>query len=246
VLDSRAMVAERPVVVVIPARDEAPRIGAVIATVPTFVDHIVLVDDGSDDGTSAAAAGVGDRRLRIVRHRRPRGVGAAIARGFDEARALGAAATAVMAGDGQMRPEDLAPLVRAVIDGGLDWAQGDRIGDPREAARVPRLRRYGIFALASLTRAATGLPVRDAQCGYVCAGPRALALLGATGFWRGYGYPNDVLLRLARAGLRVGFVPVAAVYRGEPSRLRLDQVGRVAARLATAAVARLARRALFE
>src|SRR5579864_3466559 len=99
------------VVVVVPAWDEAPRIGRVILGIPAWVDSIVVVDDASSDGTAEAAREVADPRVEIVRHGNNRGVGAAIVTGYK--RALAARrngpcdAFVVMAGDGQMDPRDL-------------------------------------------------------------------------------------------------------------------------------------------
>ena len=70
------------VAVVVPAFDEERLVGETIRGIPEFVDRIVVVDDASRDGTAAAAEAVGDARVRIIRHERNAGVGAAIATGL--------------------------------------------------------------------------------------------------------------------------------------------------------------------
>src|SRR5579864_9298443 len=105
------------VVVVVPAWDEAPRIGRVLSGIPPWVDAIVVVDDASRDGTTDAARAVLDGRVEVVRHGENRGVGAAIATGYARALALAPAPRdvfVVMAGDGQMDPRDLPLLVTPV------------------------------------------------------------------------------------------------------------------------------------
>src|SRR5437764_14958641 len=99
------MVRGRVVAVVIPACNEADKIAATIRSVPGFVDHIIVVDDGSGDATAAIARSAG--RVDVIVHDRNRGVGAAITTGYGRALDLGADVIAVMAGDGQMDPADL-------------------------------------------------------------------------------------------------------------------------------------------
>src|SRR4051812_19938649 len=97
----------RKIAVVIPAFNEADKIARTIRSVPGFVDHILVVDDASRDGTGALVERIARRRagrgshrgLELLSHARNRGVGAAIATGYRRALALGADATAVMAGD---------------------------------------------------------------------------------------------------------------------------------------------------
>ena len=66
------------VAAVVPAYLEEKHVGRVVETMPELVDHIVVVDDCSPDGTSASAAAVGDPRLVLVRHEVNKGVGGSI------------------------------------------------------------------------------------------------------------------------------------------------------------------------
>src|SRR4029079_13412003 len=113
------MLRGRLVAVVNPACDEADKIAATIRSVPGFVDHVIVVDDGSRDATAAVARRAARRstRIELVVHDRNRGVGAAIVTGYARALALGAHATAVMAGDGQMDTADLPRLLGPVGGG---------------------------------------------------------------------------------------------------------------------------------
>src|SRR6478736_3080520 len=123
----------RSVAVVVPAYNEADKIAATIRSIPGFVDHVIVVDDGSRDATAAvaqrsarrAAGRGGTRQVEVIVHERNRGVGAAIATGYARALARGADATAVMAGDGQMDPADLPRLLAPVLAGEADYAKGD-------------------------------------------------------------------------------------------------------------------------
>ena len=214
------------IVAVVPARDEAPRIARVVATMPEAVDRIVVVDDGSADDTAEVARRA-DPRVEVLRHEPSRGVGGAIVSGYLRARALGAECAVVLAGDGQMDPRDLAAVVAPVLEGRADYVKGNRLAWPGGARVIPLDRLVGIVALAALTRWASGLSIDDAQCGYTAISARALATLDWANVWPGYGYPNDLLIRCAGAGLRVAEVPVRPVYDGAPSRLRLRHVPRI-------------------
>jgi glycosyltransferase involved in cell wall biosynthesis len=206
------------VAVVVPAYREQRLIGRMLGRVPGFVDAIYVVDDASPDGTFEAARHAGGERVFCLRHATNRGVGAAIVTGYRAALADGHDVLAVMAGDDQMHPDDLAPLVTAVLSG-ADYAKGNRFLHV-EARRMPLARRAAGEALSFATRLATGLEVSDSQCGYTALAARAARALPLDELWPRYGYPNDLLGMLAARGLRVSEVPVRPVYADEESGVR--------------------------
>jgi len=209
------------VAVVVPARNEARLIARALAGVPAWVDRIVVVDDASDDATGEVALGLGDGRVRVVRHAQNLGVGAAIATGYGTAFEDGADVAVVMAGDAQMDPADLPALLAPVVRGEADYAKGNRLAHPEVRRRMPLARLAGNHALSTLTRLVTGLAVSDSQCGYTAVTRDAAARAGLGAMWPRYGYPNDVLGRVAAAGLRVRDVVVAPVYADERSGIGL-------------------------
>src|SRR5262249_26687467 len=142
-------------------------------------------------------------RVEVLIHDRNRGVGAALTTGFARSLALGVEATAVMAGDGQMDPADLPGLLAPVVSRQVDHAKGSRFAWPGVWRAMPVVRLIGGGVLSWLTRLASGYwHIGDSQCGYAVASPRALIAIGADLYPR-YGYPNDLLARLAIARLRV-------------------------------------------
>jgi hypothetical protein len=224
------------IAVVVPAFREEERIGETVRRVPGFVEYVIVVDDASDDRTSAEALATGDARLRLVRHATNRGVGAAILSGYGEARALGADIAVVMAGDGQMDPDDLPTLLEPILRDEADYVKGDRLRHPSVWKEMPLHRLVGTATLAWVTRHASGLPaLSDSQCGYTAIGVRAMDCVLREGLWARYGYPNDLLGTLSRYGHRIREVPVKPVYRGEKSGLRawhLFTIGYVVGRVA--------------
>ncbi len=207
------------VAVVIPAYREERLIAKAIVSVPAFVDWIVVVDDASDDGTVAVARNVSDPRLILVTHPVNRGVGASIVTGYRKAMEVGADLMAVMAGDAQMDPADLPRLLAPLAGGQAEYVKGNRFIHP-DARAMPWHRRVAGRGLALLTRAATGLPIDDSQCGYTALCARAARALPLDDLWPRYGYPNDLLGLLAQHSQRVVEVPVRPVYADERSGVR--------------------------
>src|SRR5664279_1821085 len=157
------------VAVVVPAFNEARKIARTLRSIPGFVDHVIVVDDASADGTGRIAQRSQRRGLAVIRHDRNRGVGAAIATGYAAAFEAGADVSAVMAGDSQMDPADLMFLVEPVLAGRADYAKGNRFAWPGVYRVMPLSRAVGNVILSHLTRLASGYwHVFDSQCGYTC------------------------------------------------------------------------------
>jgi glycosyltransferase involved in cell wall biosynthesis len=209
------------IAVVVPAYREERLIARTLRSVPAFVDHVVVVDDGSPDTTAEVARAVDDPRVEVVTHAYNRGVGAALKTGYALALRRGADAVGVMAGDAQMHPDDLRALALPVVRGEVDYAKGDRLSHPTVVRAMPLARYAGNHVLSLLTRLATGLSVRDSQCGYTVIGRHALAAVPLHALWEGYGYPNDLLGWLRLSGARVRDVVVRPLYGDEQSGIRL-------------------------
>ena len=201
------------IAVVIPAFNEELAIAAAVKGVPRYVDHVIVVDDASHDGTAHRAAAQRCGRTEIIRHAANRGVGGAIVSGYRRGLALGAHATAVMAGDGQMDPADLPALLAPIADESADYVKGNRFLHPEIWRAMPPSRIVGNIVLSAATRVTSGYRhVFDSQCGYTAIHRRALACLPLDELWARYGYPNDLLARLHVANMRVVDVPVRPIY----------------------------------
>ena len=171
---------------------------------------IVVVDDGSTDGTSEAARAAG---ARVVRHAQNQGKGCALRSGFGALLEAGADAAVCVDADGQHPPEEAVRLARdpapreALVLGVRDLVKA---GAP--AANVFSNRfsnRFLSFAL--------GRELSDTQCGlrrYPL--PETLALAGRA---QGYSYEAELILRAARLGLQIVEVPVRVIYPAESERV---------------------------
>ena len=211
--------------VVIPAFNADTMIRDVVNTIPGYVDHIIVIDDASTDGTAAVLSTISEPRLVIVTHPRNQGVGAAITTGYREAMQKQCDIIAVMAADGQMDPADLPCLLDAVILRGVDYAKGNRFLHTDVFSAMPPVRLFGNIALSMATKIATGnYRTFDSQCGYTAISADALKKIEYATLWPRYGYPNDMINRCAMAGLRIEDIPVRPVYHDEHSRMNVNKM----------------------
>jgi glycosyltransferase involved in cell wall biosynthesis len=229
------------VIVIVPAYNEAQNIARTLRTLPSFVDHVVLVDDASEDNTLEQARAVADPRVDVISHSHNRGVGAALTTGY----ARSAARTthpqdvfAVMAGDGQMDAADLGRLIDPIVHGDADYVKGNRFTAPDIEAVMPRGRRIGGLFFSFWTSMAIGQPITDSQCGYTALARGACLRLDLERLWPRYGYPNDLLGQLAARKMRIVEVPVRPVYGSETSGLKLRHLPTIAALVARAWIRR--------
>ncbi len=215
------------VFVVVPAFNEAARLPRVLETMPPEVDHVIVVDDASTDGTAQAVEGA----VIVVRHTENRGVGAAIASGYREALSMPGApndAFVVMAGDGQMDPRDLPALTLPIANGVAGYVKGNRFAHAT-ARDMPLTRRIGVEIFSILTSAAVGIPIHDSQCGFTAISRAACEKIDLDALWPRFGYPNDLLGMLARAGITITERPVAALYPHTRNHLGARHVPTIAA-----------------
>lgn len=204
--------------VLIPAHNEEQTIRAVVEGALAHVEHVLVVSDGSTDGTVAALAGL---PVEIVEHAENRGKGLRLAEGFDRAIASGAKAVLTLDADGQHDPDDIPAFLAAARAAPDCLVMGDRFGD---RASIPNGRagpiRFGDFFISW----ATERRIRDAQCGMRLY-PAAL--------WCQTQVPPDershfvfetaILLRAAETGFAFIRVPIKARYKGfvlRPSHFR--------------------------
>jgi len=153
------------IAVVIPAYNEGENVTAVIDRVPDQVcgvaTSVLVVDDGSRDDTSEAAARSG---AVVARHVINRGGGAALRTGYRLMSESGARIVVTLDADGQHRPEEMERLVKPILDGEVDMAHGSRVlGD---ADPNTRSRELGIIFFNRVVSLITRTKVSDCSNGY--------------------------------------------------------------------------------
>lgn len=190
-------------VAVIPALNEATRIDAVVKAALPYVDKVVVVDDGSSDGTGDVARAAG---AFVVRHPENCGAGAATMTGIEAARRLGATNIVTLDADEQHDPKDIPALLGA-LGTGVDVAFANRFG---QRNKIPPIRRIFNAIGNIVTLAATGMWVSDSQCGYKAFGPKAVREIDLR--MNGFEFCTEIVRETVQRKWTYAQVPVKVIY----------------------------------
>jgi dolichol-phosphate mannosyltransferase len=223
----RSEVAAEPqkIGVVLPAHNEAAFLSTVISSLPSWIDHIYLVDDASTDDTPAIAAAIQDPRLTVIRHETNRGVGGAVVSGYARALTDGCDLIVKMDADGQMDAREIQRLLVPLLFGFADYTKGSRFYIARASRPMPWLRRLGSIALSFMTKVATGYwHMFDSQCGFTAIRASYLRVVPLDRLAKDYFFENSMLLWLNVYDARVVDVPITAIYGREVSGIRYWRV----------------------
>jgi glycosyltransferase involved in cell wall biosynthesis len=143
----------------IPAHNARETIGAVVAGTRRHVGYVLVVDDGSEDGTNAEAAQAG---AVVIRHLNNRGKGEALKTGFRFLVAHGFDAVLTLDADGQHNPDDIPGLISRFEEGTAGIVIGTRMAD---RAKIPRYRLIPNLVGNFFLSRASGQSIADSQCG---------------------------------------------------------------------------------
>jgi glycosyltransferase involved in cell wall biosynthesis len=190
---------------IVPAFNEAGSIAEVVSEIRDFDReiHVLVVDDGSTDATSAVAEAAGARVLRLPINL---GIGGAVQAGYLYAFERGFDLAAQVDGDGQHDASELGRLLEPILAGRADLAIGTRFAGG-QSYRAPLTRRIGIALFAGLVSVRVRQRMTDTTSGFRAVNRRGIRLFAAD-------YPHDYpevesVVTAARGDLRVCEVPVA-------------------------------------
>jgi glycosyltransferase involved in cell wall biosynthesis len=207
--------ADGRVLALIPAHDEAARIGPVVAGAARHVP-VLVVDDGSSDDTAALAEAAG---ARLIRQSPNQGKGAALRAGFTRALADGAGAVITLDGDGQHDPAEIPAFVDTRARRTIAGLQSELIVGRRDFRRMPVTRRVANWLGTVVLSAALGRWIPDNQSGYRLVGRRLMAAMLHSGD-SGFAFEVEMIAVCLREGWPIGWVPVRTIYAGERSHIR--------------------------
>lgn len=193
--------------VVIAAHNEARAIRAVVAGLEPLGCEIVVVDDGSEDGTAEALEG---GRCHRLAHAANLGQGAALRTGIEYALGLGARIVVTFDADGQHRPQDVPRLVEPVAAGRCDVALGTRFAPGGGAENIPAAKLWTLRLAVLFTRLSTGLAVTDAHNGLRAIGAEAARKIRVT--QNRMAHASQILSEIRRLRLKFEEVPVTIAY----------------------------------
>ncbi len=212
---------------VIPCYRVERDIQSVLGAIPSYIKHIIVVDDASPDSTAdlVSASAKADPRILLIRHPSNQGVGGAMVTGYRQALELEAQIVVKIDGDGQMDMDHLPKLLHPLIEGKADYTKGNRFRDFKSLQQMPLIRRVGNMGLAFLAKAATGYwHIFDPTNGFNAIHSGVLAQLPLDTIDRTYYFETSMLANLYLIGAVVKDVPMPARYLGEVSSLLIHRI----------------------
>jgi glycosyltransferase involved in cell wall biosynthesis len=197
------------IVAVVPAYEEAARVGAVVAGAKAHLP-VLVVDDGSTDATAGIAEAAG---ATVLRQRPNQGKGAALRAGFRWALENGADAVVTLDADGQHDPSEVPEFLAARERTGADLIVGRR-----DFGRMPPIRRLSNRLGGLAFSWAVGRHVPDNQSGYRLVSRRLMEAMLASAE-SGFEFEVEMITTAIRAGWAIEWVPIRTIYAGEPSHI---------------------------
>ena len=193
------------VIAVIPALNEEVAIGSVVLGALVYVDHVIVVDDGSSDKTAQMAELAGAQVIRMPKNK---GKAKALMVGIREAERLKCRVAVTIDGDGQHRAEDIAAVVQPVLKGEADLVIGSRfMGEQKD---IPTHRVMGQKVLNTLSNTSSKTHITDTQSGFRALSSRAIKNLQLPS--DGYNIESDMIIHFAERNLTIKEVPIAVRY----------------------------------
>jgi len=204
------------VVAVIPCFNTGDTVADVIVKAKKYVDQVIVVDDGSYDGTGEVARATG---ALVIKHSRNGGYGEAMKSCFEAAKANAADVLIILDGDGQHNPDEIPMALAPIFRGEADLVIGSRFLTNDVA--MPRYRKFGISVITLLFNLGSRTKVSDAQSGFRAYNKRMLETLSPLSE-KGMSISIETLEKARRSGAVIKEVLISCFYI--PSTLNLKAI----------------------
>lgn len=199
------------IAIVIPAHNEAQKIGSLVKSVCALGFDCIVIDDGSVDKTGVEASQAG---ALVLKTGVKSGKGNALKVGFDYVLKSDYEALIAMDGDGQHSPSDIAVLVACYQKTGADIVNGNRMCDPKG---MPLLRLATNHFMSFLISLFCHQHVPDTQCGFRLIKTqvlRSIKLLSSN-----FEIETEILIKASKKGFKIGSVGIQTIYSDEISKI---------------------------
>ena len=189
-----------------PAFNEEKCIAKTVIGCASYVDNVVVVNDGSTDATAMIATACG---AKVIYHDENSGYGAAIRSCFKAAKEMDVDAMVIIDADGQHDPAEIENVFKPVLDGEADVSIGSRFMEGNEL-KIPFYRKVGIKVLDIATNQGSGMKFNDTQSGFRAYSKNAINKIKINN--AGMSAGSEILLQIKEHGLKVKEVPISCRY----------------------------------
>jgi len=205
----------KKIAVLIPAYNEEKYIGTIIDGIPSEIDKIIVIDDGSDDNTLTIAK---EKGVYVIENSTNRGYSYSLKRGYHEALKSKMDVIVHMDGDGQHKPDEIWKVVNPIINNDADYVLGSRLLNNNDM--MPIVRYWGNRLISCVAGFCTGFKISDATTGFTAISVHALRSIGLSSFGNfRWNIDTDLIINVAKYNKKLVEVPISCIYADEDSNL---------------------------
>lgn len=197
--------------IIIPAHNEEKTIGGLIKEIKDRGLDILVVDDGSKDNTVKI---VNEFGAMILRNKKNLGKGVSLRRGFEFALERGYETVITMDGDGQHSPSSIPEFLEFSKNTDTKVVVGNRM---KSHCKMPVIRLLTNKIMSLILSFICRQKIPDSQCGFRLIKREVLEKISL--FTKNFEIESEILIRAARAGFKIGSIPIESIYRGESSSI---------------------------